>query len=132
MVALSALGISRRLSTVSNRNSSVLISDFILPHLCVLSPVHNFTIESQVLLHAPLSFIPTWVPQPSSQLASEEVISEAVEKGGDDHLEAVAEAAAKREVDNGRDGAWVVDGEQIKEFVNSEQWSMGKLPQVLC
>jgi phosphatidylinositol glycan class S len=119
-------GIFKRLLTVSRKPVLLLNVAFILPHLRPLKQVHNFTIESQVLLHAPLSFTPTWVPHPKSQARSEDVVSEAIQNVGNDHLEAVAEAAVAREVDNGRNGAWQVDGDQIKEFVNSEQWSLGE------
>lgn len=101
-----------------------------MPHLTPLSPVHNFTIETQVLLHAPLSFSPTWGRSPSTAATAEAIVAKAVDSGGDPQLERMAEAAADREVDDGRDGAWLVDDEQIKEFVNSEQWSLGMLLSV--
>lgn len=37
------------------------LNDHVLPHLNALAPLWNFTIESQVLFHAPLTFEPTSV-----------------------------------------------------------------------
>ncbi|KAK4684128.1 GPI-anchor transamidase subunit S, partial [Tremellales sp. Uapishka_1] len=81
-------------------------SDHIIPHLTPLAPIHNFTIESQLLYHAPLSFGPTFghVPQDPREIpgAAEE------QRGGEEST----------------DNAWLIDDEGMKMFVNSEQWSL--------
>lgn len=61
---------------------------YIEPHTRPLEALHNFNIESQVLHHAPLKFIPA------------------------------EDTQGKR---------WIVTDEQMKQFVNQEQWSLGEL-----
>lgn len=67
-----------------------------MPHLEPLKPVFNFTIESQILYHAPLSFEPQQGIAPDTDLNRE------------------------------GNGAWLIGEEDAKIFVNSERWSLGK------
>ncbi|OCF56400.1 hypothetical protein L486_06344 [Kwoniella mangroviensis CBS 10435] len=73
------------------------IQEHFIPHLEPLKDIFNFTIESQILYHAPLTFDPTLSDAPAI---------------GDPQIEAALEAA--REGDE--------DAEEV--FVNSERWSL--------
>lgn len=74
-----------------------LTTDHVLPHLEPLAPVFNFSVESQVLYHAPLAFEPLHAMN-------------AVSEDGSD-------APAKEE--------WIVDEDGMKMFV-SERWTLGE------
>jgi phosphatidylinositol glycan class S len=93
--------------------------EHITPHLEPLSDVFNFTIESQILYHAPLSFEPTYGPVPPK----DDVLPADLEKSqsGD------AVDIVKDELSGNVDEAWQVGEEEMKVFVNSEKWSLGKL-----
>ena len=85
------------------------------PHLEPLRDVFNFTIESQILYHAPLSFEPTYGPVPPQDV----VLPSGVESP--DAVEIV-----KDELSGNVDEAWQVGEEEMKVFVNSEKWSLGE------
>lgn len=95
--------------------------DHITPHLEPLKQVFNFTIESQVVYHAPLSFEPTYGNLPSDQVDPAQPAIEAA-KGGD---EQVAEIASQI-MDQQREEAWLVSEDEMTVFVNSERWSLGE------
>nr|ODN90521.1 phosphatidylinositol glycan, class S [Cryptococcus depauperatus CBS 7841] len=95
-----------------------------LPHLEPLKHVFNFSIESQVLYHAPLSFEP--IPGYVSQDRRESTLDEAVDviknanKINEKELaEAVEDMYAEQ-----RQKTWFVSDEQMKIFVNAEKWSL--------
>ncbi|GFZ47102.1 hypothetical protein JCM24511_04844 [Saitozyma sp. JCM 24511] len=96
------------------------IRDHFLPHLEPLSPVFNFSIESQILYHAPLSFEPTYGP---TLYTDDGQVARAIEaaQGGDQRAEEVAAALID---DRKGDEAWLIDEEMMKVFVNSERWSL--------
>ena len=85
------------------------------PHLEPLRDVFNFTIESQILYHAPLSFEPAYGPVPPQHIA----LPSGVESP--DAVEIV-----KDELSGNVDEAWQVGEEEMKVFVNSEKWSLGE------
>lgn len=96
--------------------------DHFLPHLGPLKQVFNFSIESQVLLHAPLSFEPTYGPlDTQSPPGIDEALLKASE--GDEG----AEEQAKAVLDEQADHAYLIGEEEMKIFVNSERWSLGEL-----
>ncbi|WVQ81496.1 hypothetical protein IAT38_003620 [Cryptococcus sp. DSM 104549] len=101
------------------------IRDYITPHLDPLRTIFNFTIESQVLYHAPLAFEPSYTDFPASD--KERTIDAAVDAvnsvAGSEQQEGV-EASLKELVDAQGEKAWMIDGEQMKVFVNSERWSL--------
>ena len=82
--------------------------------------VFNFTIESQILYHAPLAFAPTLgsPPRDSSDLEAKAIA--AAEAGGSEAI-----AVAEQVVAQGTDQAWLISEDDVKVFVNSEQWSLG-------
>lgn len=92
---------------------SALTAEHIAPHLEPLKDVFNFTIESQVLYHAPLSFEPSF-----GRLAQPEV-PELPDSDQGDAVEIVKDALSA-----GEEG-WQVGEEDMKVFVNSEKWSLG-------
>ncbi|WVF65478.1 hypothetical protein IAT40_000206 [Kwoniella sp. CBS 6097] len=103
------------------------IHEHILPHLEPLKNVFNFTIESQILYHAPLTFEPTYQSVPSAQNQNQnqnqdDQVAKAIEAAsqGDSDAELVA-----RELIDGRvEKAYIIDEEMMKIFVNSEKWSL--------
>jgi phosphatidylinositol glycan class S len=84
--------------------------------------VFNFSIESQILYHAPLSFEPTYGPAFDTDDGQ---VARAIEaaQGGDQRAEEVAAALLD---DRKGDEAWLIDEEMMKVFVNSERWSLGE------
>lgn len=84
----------------------------------------NFSIESQVLYHAPLSFEPTYATVPTASHSETRAIDDAVNRAaaGDAGAEQVAEVLVQ---DQQRDKAYVIGSEEMKVFVNSEKWSLG-------
>ncbi|KAK8844094.1 hypothetical protein IAR55_006888 [Kwoniella newhampshirensis] len=96
------------------------IRDHLLPHLELLSPIFNFTIESQLLYHAPLTFEPTY--NATDAAGNQRAIDAAIETGKGD--EENAKAVAKELADEQTEKAWIIDEEQMKVFVNSERWSL--------
>ncbi|WVR09020.1 hypothetical protein IAU60_006080 [Kwoniella sp. DSM 27419] len=96
------------------------IRDHIMPHIQPLQQVYNFTIESQVLYHAPLAFEPTYATVPST--GRNEQIPAAIEAAteGDEAAEEVAKELIDEEINKG----WLIDEEMMKVFVNSERWSL--------
>ncbi|KAL7422966.1 GPI transamidase component [Cryptotrichosporon argae] len=86
----------------------------IRPHLGPLVHVFNFSIESQILYHAPLSFEPS---RTTLQGSTQALLDAAA-------TDADAEAAAQAAVDEAAHGSWVVTEEDAKVFVNSERWSL--------
>lgn len=97
--------------------------DHFLPHLEPLRPIFNFSIESQVLHHAPLSFEPVY-GAPISGASEQKAIEQAVEQAeaGDE----AAEQAAQALIQSQSEKSWLVDEEGMKIFVNTEQWSLGE------
>ena len=87
--------------------------------------IFNFTIESQLLYHAPLSFEPTFGPVPVDRFDNITPSIEAAAQGDED-----AEDIAKELIDRQREQAWLVGEEETKIFVNSERWSLGLLTYV--
>jgi len=85
-----------------------------------LKDVFDFTIESQLLYHAPLSFEPTY-GKPEHE--GEEVLSPLLDAAGTGDME--AEEAAKSVLEEEKE-AWLVGEEEMKVFVNSEKWSLGQ------
>ena len=85
----------------------------------------NFSIESQVLYHAPLSFEPSYMSIGDHAGAAEDRIGAAVEKAshGDAEAEQVAEALVQQD---STEKAYVIGEEEMKVFVNSERWTLGK------
>ncbi len=65
-------------------------ADHLLPLLHDFTRLHAFSIETQILFHAPLRF------QPAQQVAAD---------GSEE---------------------WLISENQIKNFVNTEQWSLGR------
>lgn len=94
-----------------------------MPHLKPLQQVYNFSIESQVLYHAPLAFEPTYGPGPASRTGKGHRLDAALEAagGGDEEAEALVELQLEEQ----KDEAWLVGEEEMKVFVNSERWSLG-------
>jgi len=92
-----------------------------------LKDIFNFTIESQVLYHAPLSFEPSrghssgFVKDSEDQKRLDQALDEA--SRGQDEAEEVAKALIEEE--KGQEG-WQVDEEMMKVFVNTESWSLGR------
>ncbi|TYJ59055.1 hypothetical protein B9479_000044 [Cryptococcus floricola] len=103
------------------------IKDHFLAHLEPLRPVFNFTIESQILFHAPLSFEPHvgLIPEEEQDRAIDEGV-EAVNSASttDAAKGAEVEAFISETVDKRGERVWVIDEEQLKIFVNSEKWSL--------
>lgn len=81
----------------------------------------NFSIESQILYHAPLSFEPTYGPALDTDDGQ---VARAIDAAqGDQRAEEIAAALID---DRKRDEAWLIDEEMMKVFVNSERWSLGE------
>ncbi|KAL7415476.1 phosphatidylinositol-glycan biosynthesis class S protein [Mrakia frigida] len=74
----------------------------IQPLLDALSPLHTFTLESQIQYHSPLSITP-------------------VER----FLPAIKTDTGEEGTPAALTSTWVVEKEDTKAFVNSEQWSLG-------
>lgn len=74
----------------------------IQPLLDALSPLHTFTLESQIQYHSPLSITP-------------------VERS----LPAIKTDTGEEGTPAALTSTWVVEKEDTKAFVNSEQWSLG-------
>jgi phosphatidylinositol glycan class S len=106
---------------------SWLPTEHIQPHLDPLKDIFNFTIESQVLYHAPLSFEPSrghssgFAKGSEDQKRLDQARDEASQ--GLDEAEEVAKALIEEE--KGLEG-WQVDEEMMKLFVNTESWSLGR------
>ncbi|WWC63970.1 uncharacterized protein I303_106576 [Kwoniella dejecticola CBS 10117] len=101
------------------------IQEHFVPHLEPLKDIFNFTIESQILYHAPLTFDPTLtdaaarsVNENQTDIQVEQAIEEA--KHGDENAEQVAKELLQRE----KEQFWKVSEEDMKVFVNSERWSL--------
>lgn len=101
--------------------------DHITPHLEPLKQVFNFTIESQVVYHAPLSFEPTYGNLPSDQVDPAQPAIEAA-KGGDEQVAEIANQI----IENQREQAWLVSEDEMTVFVNSERWSLGESTRNFC
>jgi phosphatidylinositol glycan class S len=95
-------------------------TEHILPHLEPLKFIHNFTVESQLLYHAPLTFEPihdeTSLGMDMSALNAASSAASAQKAGSED---GVASYTNEEE-----ENAWLIDQEQVKLFVNSERWSL--------
>lgn len=89
-----------------------------MPHLEPLKDVFNFTIESQILYHAPLSFTPSFGQQ--------NIIKRDVETLSDGQTDGDTAEIVKDKVGE-EEEAWQVTEEDMKIFVNSERWSLGML-----
>jgi phosphatidylinositol glycan class S len=104
------------------------MAEHIKPHLDPLKDIFNFTIESQVLYHAPLTFEPTRGRSAgfSRDSGNQKQLDHALDQAshGEPRAEEVAKALLEEE--KGEDG-WEVDEEMMKVFVNTESWSLGKL-----
>ncbi|KIR35177.1 phosphatidylinositol glycan, class S [Cryptococcus deuterogattii MMRL2647] len=101
------------------------IKDHFLPHLEALRPIFNFTIESQILYHAPLSFEPSYSEIPGGE--SDKALDASVDviNSMPDHSQKVSmEAAVKVMEDERGNKAWMINREQMTIFVNSEKWSL--------
>ena len=92
-----------------------------MPHLEPLKAIHNFSIESQLLYHAPLSFEPTYGQVPHDQMKGSLALAIEAAKAGDEDAEDIAAAV----MDEEKEEAWLIDEEEMKVFVNSERWSLG-------
>ncbi|KAK1922767.1 phosphatidylinositol-glycan biosynthesis class S protein [Papiliotrema laurentii] len=102
-------------SYVRDWDVEAAIKDHLAPHLSELADVFNFTIESQILYHAPLSFSPTYGQIESAWSHSET----SVEGTQSDDVD-----IAKAKPDGQQDEAWRVTEADMKIFVNSERWSL--------
>ena len=87
----------------------------------------NFSLESQVLYHAPLSFEPIYTDIPPESRPLPGMIEAAVNQArhGDAGAEEVGEILVH---DDQRDKAYMIGEEEMKVFVNSEKWSLGMPP----
>lgn len=102
--------------------------EHIQPHLDPLKDIFNFTIESQVLYHAPLSFEPHFgdIPSASKESADQKRLDSALEHASDGDRD--AEEVAKALIEEvKKEQGWQVDEEMMKVFVNTERWSLGTL-----
>ncbi|OCF39417.1 phosphatidylinositol glycan, class S [Kwoniella heveanensis CBS 569] len=95
------------------------VQEHILPHLEPLKDVFNFTIESQLLYHAPLTFEPTYQAMPRPRNKQIEQALDAASQGNDE-----AEIVAKELIDEELEKGYIIDEEMMKVFVNSEKWSL--------
>lgn len=103
------------------------VTDHFLPHLEALRPIFNFTIESQILYHAPLSFEPSYSEIPGGERDKALDATVGVINSMPDHSQQVSmEAAVKVMEDERGNKAWMIDREQMTIFVNSEKWSLGE------
>jgi phosphatidylinositol glycan class S len=102
-------------------------AEHIQPHLDPLKDIFNFTIESQVLYHAPLAFEPSRGHSSGFTKGSEDQkrLDEALDEASQGQVEAEEVAKALIEEEKGQDG-WQVDEEMMKVFVNTEDWSLGE------
>jgi phosphatidylinositol glycan class S len=101
-------------------------AEHIQPHLDPLRDIFNFTIESQVLYHAPLSFDPAHgqLSGFASSSADQKRLDQALEEAG--HGDHDAEGVAKVMIEEGKQQqGWMIDEEMMKVFVNTERWSLG-------
>lgn len=92
-----------------------------------MKDIFNFTIESQVLYHAPLAFEPSFgeIPGASSGSEDRKRLDAAMQDAA--HGDKEAEEAAKELLTQvKRDQGWQVDEEMMKVFVNTERWSLGE------
>ncbi|ORY28798.1 phosphatidylinositol-glycan biosynthesis class S protein [Naematelia encephala] len=96
------------------------VRDHIIPHLTPLKQVFNFTIESQLLYHAPLSFEPQH--RPTEQEPGEGDLPAALNAAADGDEAAVE--VAKQLLQTQGESLWAVEEEDMKIFVNSERWSL--------
>jgi phosphatidylinositol glycan class S len=89
-----------------------------------MKDIFNFTIESQILYHAPLTFEPVYGRiRIESEAPSMVEAIQAAEKG-----DAQAEEVVKADLEkgaNGNEGAWLIGEEEMRGFINSERWSLG-------
>ncbi|OWZ74350.1 hypothetical protein AYX14_00290 [Cryptococcus neoformans] len=101
------------------------IRDHFLPHLEPLRPIFNFTIESQILYHAPLSFEPSYseIPVVERDKAVDAAVDMINSMANHDQKTSMEAAIKVMEEEQGNK-AWVVDREQMTIFVNSEKWSL--------
>lgn len=101
--------------------------DHFLPHLEPLRPIFNFTIESQILYHAPLSFEPSYseIPVVERDKAVDAAVDMINSMANHDQKTSMEAAIKVMEEEQGNK-AWVVDREQMTIFVNSEKWSLGE------
>jgi phosphatidylinositol glycan class S len=81
--------------------------------------VYNFTVESQILYHAPLSFEPSYGAIGVSHADPVATLGDRADDG-DDAVEIVKDALGEQTGE-----AWRIGEEEIKIFVNSERWSLG-------
>ena len=102
-----------------------LTIDHFLPHLEPVSDVFNFTIESQILYHAPLAFEPKFGRLPGVQVEDTRTVIEAVNSQEDGKESGEAEQKAEELLCEEQSGAWLIGDEEMKVFVNSERWSLG-------
>ncbi|WVQ63839.1 uncharacterized protein L199_001995 [Kwoniella botswanensis] len=95
------------------------IQEHFIPHLEPLKDIFNFTIESQILHHAPLTFDPTLSDAPAIGDPQLEAALEAAREGDEE-----AEEVAKELIQEDNTQTWLVGDEDMKVFVNSERWSL--------
>ncbi|WWC91140.1 uncharacterized protein L201_006081 [Kwoniella dendrophila CBS 6074] len=111
-------------SYVRSWDIDTAVQDHFLPQLQPLKDIFNFTIESQILYHAPLTFDPK--PTESHTINAFDNDNPQIEaainaaKEGDEDLEEVAKQLIQVE----NEQAWLVEEEDMKIFVNSEKWSL--------
>lgn len=89
--------------------------------------IFNFTIESQVLYLAPLSFEPSFgeLPGASDESSDQKRLDSALDEAK--HGEQDAEDVAKELLEQvKREQGWQVNEEMMKVFVNTESWSLGR------
>ncbi|WVQ93157.1 hypothetical protein IAU59_000221 [Kwoniella sp. CBS 9459] len=106
-------------SYVRNWDIKEAVNEHILPHLEPLKDVFNFTIESQLLYHAPLTFEPTYQSIPSSTNGQIQKAVDAASQGDSE-----AELVARELIDDKVEKGYIIDEEMMKVFVNSEKWSL--------
>ncbi|WVW79431.1 hypothetical protein I302_101400 [Kwoniella bestiolae CBS 10118] len=97
------------------------IKEHFIPHLEPLKDIFNFTIESQILYHAPLTFEPPLDYSPSSSPENPQ-IDAAIRAA--EHGDEGAEQVARDLIQEDRSQSWYVGEEDMKAFVNSERWSL--------
>lgn len=110
-----------RISQHGGKTDLDIFKDHFVPHLQALSYVHNFTIESQILYHAPLSFQPSYESVPLDLDNPDLAEAFTLASKGSQEAEEIAEELLAVE----KEQAWLISKDQMKEFVNSERWSLG-------
>jgi phosphatidylinositol glycan class S len=99
--------------------------DHFTPHLEALRDVFQFTVESQILYHAPLTFEPVFGPPPMDHVGAELDEAIGIAGEGNEEVEQVVKAELSKE-GKIKEGAWLIGDEEMKGFINTERWSLGQ------